>query len=250
MRVAVKDFIVDGGLVCVVLAFVLNLVGCTILSMALPSRAQAQASIIEDDPDPWEAFNRKTANFNSRIDTLFVAPAAKVYTDMTPALIRTGVSNFFFNVGSLSSAANNLLQGNIRFATEGLLRVGVNTTFGLYGLIDLASELKIDRHKADFGQTLGKWGVPAGPYLVLPLLGPTTVRDAVASTVLPKDTVTAQIHDVRTRNTLYFLRTLEQRSNLFRATKVLDEAALDPYSFVRDVFLQVRQAEVEGDPVD
>jgi phospholipid-binding lipoprotein MlaA len=212
------------------------------------SSATTSTPAEEVNPDPWESFNRDISTFNDTVDELLAKPVAKAYKTYMPSLVRTSISNFFFNLSSLPSAANNLLQGRVQAAAEGLIRVGVNTVFGFGGLIDLASEMNIERHKADFGQTLGRWGIPTGPYLVVPFLGPTTLRDAVASVLVSKDEVIQHIPQIKLRNSLYLLRSVDQRANLLRATTVLDEAALDRYSFTRDIFLQVRRNEVEGEP--
>lgn len=216
----------------------------------LGASAAAGSVAPEANPDPWEIFNRDITTFNDSVDVLFAKPIARAYKSHMPNLVRTTISNFFFNLSSVPSAANNLMQGRVQAAAEGLIRVGVNTVFGFGGLVDIASEMNIERHKADLGQTLGRWGVPTGPYLVVPFLGPTTLRDAVASVLVSKDEMILQIPKVPLRNSLYALRTVEQRANLLRATTVLDEAALDRYTFTRDVFLQVRRNEVEGDPSD
>ena len=210
--------------------------------------ASAADPVEEVNPDPWEKFNRDITTFNDTVDEMLAKPVARAYKSYMPSLARTSISNFFFNLSSVPSAANNLLQGNVRAAAEGLIRVGVNTVFGFGGLIDLASEMNIGRYSADFGQTLGRWGIPTGPYLVVPFLGPTTLRDAVASVVVSEDMLITRIPKVPLRNSLYVLRSVEQRANLLRATSVLDEAALDRYTFMRDVFLQVRRNEVEGEP--
>jgi phospholipid-binding lipoprotein MlaA len=207
--------------------------------------ASGQSS--EADIDPWESFNREITTFNDRVDELFAKPVAKAYTSYTPAFVRTSVSNFFFNLSGVPSVVNHLLQGKLQPAAEGVMRVSINTLLGFGGIVDIASEMNISRQKADLGQTLGRWGVPTGPYLVVPFLGPTTLRDAVASTLVSKDEVILHLRDVPLRNSLYALRAVEQRANLLRATNVLEGASLDPYAFTRDIFLQVRRNEVEGD---
>lgn len=194
--------------------------------------------------DPFEPFNRKMMQLNEGLDAVALKPAATIYRNALPPLVRTGVSNFFGNMGDLWSGLNSLAQFHFHDAGENLLRFEFNTLFGFAGILDIASELNIERHTEDFGQTLGRWGVPAGPYLVLPFFGPSTVRDAVA---LPVDRRADPLHDVQgwdARWSLYVLRTVDQRSNLLRASSVLDEAALDKYSFTRDAHLQRRRAEI------
>jgi phospholipid-binding lipoprotein MlaA len=194
--------------------------------------------------DPFEPFNRKVMQFNEGVDAIALKPAATVYRQALPPLVRTGVSNFFGNLGDAWSFVNSLLQLHLQDAAENFLRFNVNTVFGLGGILDIASDAKIERHKEDFGQTLGRWGVPAGPYLVLPLLGSSTLRDALA---LPVDRQADPVHYVEgagSRNSLYVLRAVDIRSNLLRASSVLDQAALDKYSFTRDAYLQRRRAQI------
>ena len=201
--------------------------------------------------DPLEPFNRSMMRFNEGVDAVALKPTATLYKEYVPPLVRTGVSNFFGNLGDLWSFANSALQFKFHNAAEDFLRFGVNTFFGLGGILDIASEVNIERHREDFGQTLGRWGVPAGPYLVLPLLGPSTVRDALA---LPLDRKGDPVHLVNgwdARYGFYALRVVDIRSNLLRAGSVLDEAALDKYSFTRDAHLQRRRAEIfEGSGSD
>ena len=190
--------------------------------------------------DPLEPYNRAMTTFNERVDDAVLKPVATVYRDITPRPLRTGVGNFFGNLGDAWSFVNNVLQLRLRDAYDSMVRFNVNTVFGLGGVLDIASEMGIERHKQDFGLTLGRWGVPTGPYLVLPLLGPSTVRDTAA---LPADRwgdLARQIDPVSARNSLYVLRVVDKRSRLLQAGEVLDNAALDPYSFKRDVYLQVR----------
>lgn len=194
--------------------------------------------------DPLEPMNRKISSFNEGLDSMVLKPVATAYKTVTPPMVRTGVSNFFGNLGDVWSAFNSLAQLKVANAVDNGFRVGVNTFLGLGGVLDVASEMNIERHKEDFGQTLGRWGVPAGPYLVLPVFGPSTVRDASAFTIDTQANPVTQVHHTLTRNSLYALRLVEMRANLLRAGVVLDEAALDKYSFTRDVYLQLRRAEI------
>lgn len=191
--------------------------------------------------DPFEPYNRGMTRFNENVDKAVLKPVATVYRDVTPRPVRTGVGNFFANLGDAWSFVNNLLQARGLEAYESLVRFSTNTVFGLGGLLDIASEAGIERHKQDFGLTLGRWGVPTGPYLVLPLLGPSTVRDTAA---LPVDYFVGDpvgyVNDVPVRNSLYGLGFVDKRASLLHATSVLDEAALDSYSFTRDVYLKLR----------
>jgi phospholipid-binding lipoprotein MlaA len=194
--------------------------------------------------DPLEPMNRKISSFNEGLDAVLLKPVATAYKSVTPSMVRTGVSNFFGNLGDVWSAFNSMAQLKVANAADNGFRVGVNTFFGLGGVLDVASEMNIERHKEDFGQTLGRWGVPAGPYLVLPVFGPSTVRDASAFTIDTRANPVRHVDHDLTRNSLYALRLVETRANLLRAGNVLDEAALDKYSFTRDVYLQLRRAQI------
>lgn len=195
--------------------------------------------------DPLEPMNRAVSSFNDGVDRAVVRPVATVYRDVTPSLVRQGVTNFFANLGDVWSTVNNLLQFKGQAAGESFMRFNVNTFLGLGGVLDVAGEMGIPRHKEDFGQTLGYWGVPAGPYVVLPFFGPSTLRDTVALPVDWKGDLVTHVDDVAARNSAIVLRVVDTRANLLRAGQVLDEAALDKYSFTRDVYLQLRAADVD-----
>ncbi|MBA2673618.1 MAG: VacJ family lipoprotein [Ramlibacter sp.] len=197
-----------------------------------------------DPRDPFEPMNRHISVFNEGVDAVVLKPVATAYREGVPPLIRTGVANFFGNLSDLWSAVNSALQLKLQNAAENFMRVNVNTLFGLGGLIDVASELNIERHREDFGQTLGRWGVPAGPYIVLPFLGPSTLRDTLALPLDRKGDPLSYLNADPAREVLYGLRIVDQRSNLLRASSVLDQAALDKYSFTRDAHLQRRRAQV------
>jgi phospholipid-binding lipoprotein MlaA len=199
------------------------------------------ATVANPDPrDPLESYNRSMTTFNEHVDAMVLKPVAIAYKEVTPAPVRTGVSNFFANLGDVWSFVNNVLQLRGEAAASTFMRVNVNTFMGIGGVLDIASELGIDRYKQDFGLTLGYWGMGTGPYLVLPILGPSTVRDTLALPVDMKGNVVSYVDPVSARNSLYALRIVDTRANLLRASSVLDSAALDKYSFTRDVFLQVR----------
>lgn len=201
--------------------------------------------------DPLEPMNRKVALFNDVLDDNLLRPAARGYRDYTPSPVQTGVSNFFRNLSDVSSTVNSGLQLKGRDTAESLMRVVVNTTLGVYGIFDVATQIGLQRHPEDFGQTLGYWGMPSGPYLVLPLLGPSTVRD---TSVLPLDTSLDLVrqHDVvAERNTAMALRIVEKRASLLQTTDLLSGAAIDKYSFTRDSYLQFRRNQVfDGNPPD
>ena len=196
--------------------------------------------------DPIEPFNRGVQRFNDGVDEAFLKPVATVYRDVTPDLQRTGVNNFFSNLRDLWSSVNAALQLRPREATENFLRFSVNTFWGIGGVLDIASEMQIERTTLDFGQTLGRWGVPPGPYLVLPFMGPSTVRDALGMGVESSGDLLTGMNHIPTRNSLYALRIVEARANLLRAGTLLDQAALDKYSFTRDAYLQRRESQIRA----
>jgi phospholipid-binding lipoprotein MlaA len=201
--------------------------------------------------DPLEPFNRSVYRFNEAVDNAVLVPAATAYQRVLPSMVRTGVNNFFGNIGDVWSLANNVAQLKLQDSAETFMRLNVNTFFGLAGLLDIASEAGIPRHEEDFGQTLGHWGVGAGPYVVLPLLGPSTLRDTAAKPVDFYGDPLTHVDDVPWRNSLTVLRVVDTRSQFLRAGRLLDDAALDKYSFTRDAFLQRRQSQVyDGNPPD
>lgn len=190
--------------------------------------------------DPWERWNRKVYAFNEGVDDAVVAPVARAWRDHVPQLLRTGVSNFMGNVGDLWSTANHFLQGKVGSGLEMGMRVLSNTVFGLGGILDPATEMRLPRRSEDFGQTLGVWGLPAGPYVVLPLLGPSSVRDAVG---VPLDRYAGSPSvylDVNTYTTTA-LQLVSVRAELLATTDLVGEVALDRYSFVRDAYLARRR---------
>ena len=195
--------------------------------------------------DPLEPYNRSMTRFNDGVDKAVLKPVATAYKDAVPSPVRTGVNNFFGNLGDVWSFVNNVLQLRPEEALSSLVRFNVNTLWGLGGVLDIASEMGVDRNRQDFGLTLGRWGVPTGPYLVLPLLGPSTVRDTVALPVDMQASLVGQVDPVAARNTLYALRAVDTRASLLGAGAVLEGAALDKYSFTRDVFLRVRAQRAE-----
>ena len=190
--------------------------------------------------DPLEPYNRGMATFNDNVDKAVLKPVATVYKTITPPMARTGVSNFFANLGDAWSFVNNVLQLHAEGALNSAVRFSVNTVLGIGGLFDVASEMGVDRRRQDFGLTLGRWGVPTGPYVVLPLLGSSTVRDTLALPVDAQGNLLSTVYPVTTRNSLLGLRLVNTRANLLRASEVLDTAALDKYTFTRDVFLNLR----------
>jgi len=192
--------------------------------------------------DPWENWNRKVFAFNEGLDTYVLKPVATGYANIVPQPVRRGVDNFFANAADAWSAINNILQGKGQAAFEDVVRVTTNSFFGIGGIFDVASEMGIERHKEDFGQTLGRWGFGAGAYIVWPLFGPSTVRDSIA---LPLDRAASPallINDGRAQFGLTALQVINTRANLLGAGQVLDDIALDKYTFLRDAYLQRRRS--------
>ncbi len=201
--------------------------------------------------DPLEPFNRAIYHFNDGLDKVIMKPVATVYRDVLPEFARTGVTNFFNNLYDIITALNNLLQGKIGDAVSDVGRLAVNTTVGVVGLIDVATEIGLEKHKEDFGQTLGRWGIGDGPYLQIPFLGPSSFRDAIGLFGdLKVDPIRWIWRDhVATRNSVWGLYLVNLRANLLESTRILDEAALDPYEFQRDAYLQRRRNLVyDGNP--
>lgn len=209
-----------------------------------------------DPRDPIEPVNRAVFEFNDTVDRALLKPVAQGYKAAVPGLIRTGVSNFFSNLRDPWIALNQLLQGKVEEGVTDFMRFVTNTTFGLAGIFDVASEGGMPKHDEDFGQTLGAWGVDTGPYLVLPLLGPSTVRDGAGVAV---DSVAYLPwrgpgymdagDEIALRNSLTATDTVQTRAALLDATNVLEEAALDRYAFVRNAYLQRRNNQVyDGNP--
>jgi len=198
--------------------------------------------------DPWENWNRKVFNFNEDLDNAFLKPVATAYTEILPEGVRRGVSNFYANFSDGWSAVNNMLQGKFALGFEDVTRVIANTLFGLGGVFDVASEMGIDHKYEDFGQTLGHYGVGAGAYVVLPILGPSTVRDTAA---LPLDRLAsppAFVDSTGWSIGLGVLQLVSTRASLLGATRVIDEIALDKYTFIRDAYLQRRRSLIfDGD---
>jgi phospholipid-binding lipoprotein MlaA len=186
---------------------------------------------------------------NDKLDHAVLKPVAQGYEAITPGFVRAGVNNFFGNLYDVGTGLNNLLQGKPAQGAGDLARFAVNSVIGIFGLWDVATPMGLEKHEEDFGQTLAVWGVPSGPYFVIPLLGPSTVRDAPARYVDPSVAYYGAIGDVSTRYGFYGLEAVRNRANLLKAEKILDEAALDKYLFVRDSWLQRRRNQIfDGKP--
>ena len=204
-----------------------------------------------DPRDPFEGYNRSVYKFNDSIDRAVLKPVAKGYDKAVPDLVKTGVRNFFGNLKEVLTLVNDLLQGKGEEALTTTGRFLLNTTFGMGGIFDIATPAGMTRNEEDFGQTLGRWGVSSGPYFIIPFLGSSTVRDALMRPLDSQFQYTTRMDDVAWRNSLYALEIIDTRASLLGASNVLGEAALDPYVFVRDAYLQRRQRMVyDGNPPD
>jgi phospholipid-binding lipoprotein MlaA len=196
--------------------------------------------------DPFERFNRTMFRFNDKVDQYALKPVATVYKRVLPSFVQTGVYNFFGNLGDVWTAVNNLLQGRVADGVSDVMRFAVNTTFGLGGLLDISSEAGMQKHRQDFGATLGVWGVQSGPYVVLPLLGSSTMRDSVA---LPVDFAGDPWSYVNPDPTRYIgaaLRVIDMRAGVLDASNLIEDAALDRYEFIRDAYLQRRAGKISS----
>jgi phospholipid-binding lipoprotein MlaA len=194
--------------------------------------------------DPFEKFNRAMFSFNDAVDRTALKPVATVYKDYTPSFVQTGVNNFFGNLSDLWSSVNNFAQLKGQDGMNDFTRFAVNSTLGLVGVLDIATPAGLRKHNEDLGQTLGYWGVPSGPYLMLPILGASTVRDTAA---LPGDfwgDPWDHVNDIPWRNSGIVLRAVDQRASVLDASNLLEDAALDRYEFIRDGYLQRRASRV------
>jgi phospholipid-binding lipoprotein MlaA len=202
-----------------------------------------------DPHDPWESFNRGVYSLNDKLDRAILKPTAKGYRAITPDAVETGVTNFFSNLEDIPIFLNELLQFKLLDALSDTGRLVVNTTLGIGGIFDVATPIGLDKHNEDFGQTLGRWGIGTGPYLVLPLFGPSSPRDAFGLTGEYAVGPIRQVEDTSTRNSLYVIEIIDTRAQLLSLDKVIDEAALDPYIYIRDAWIQRRRSLVyDGNP--
>lgn len=203
-----------------------------------------------DPRDPLESFNRSMFTFNDNLDQYVAKPLARGYKKITPDPIDRGISNFFSNLDEVGTIINNGLQLKFKDAASDLGRLTINSTLGLLGFMDIATDMGLEKHYEDFGQTLGSWGAGPGPYLVLPVIGPSSGRDAVG---FAADWFTNPLYyvveDVGVSWGLYLIRFVDRRADLLKTTDLLETAALDPYAFMRESYLQRREHQVyDGDP--
>ena len=218
-----------------ILFFAVLMVGCA----SVPAGVQPSAQ------DPWEPLNRSVFEFNEGLDAYVLKPVVTGYRFILPEFVRDGIYNVFSNYKDIYTALNNVLQGKPSYAFNDLMRVVVNTTMGLGGLIVLATPGGLEKHNEDFGQTLGVWGVPSGPYVVLPFFGPSSVRDTFGTVAdIQTDYLFQYIDDVGLRNGVTALRVVNARNTYFEAGDLLDGAAIDKYSFMRDAYIQRREYQI------
>jgi phospholipid-binding lipoprotein MlaA len=216
------------------------------LALALASGCATNGT---DPRDPIEGFNRAMFAFNEGFDDAIGKPVATAYRDVLPSVVRTGVRNFFSNIDDLFIGVNNLLQGKFIDATTDIARLVFNSVLGVFGLIDVASDIGWEKHNEDFGQTFGRWGVGDGPYIVWPMVGSSTLRDSVGLLLDWKADPVWNHRPIDERNVMFLTRVVSRRADLLDASRVLEEAALDKYVFQRDAHLQRRRSLIyDGNP--
>jgi phospholipid-binding lipoprotein MlaA len=242
--IIITILVYNPGMVTIKLKNIYKIFTLSLSIMLFASLAINAKDVFSSDEDPLEPINRAVFGFNEVIDDVVLEPVAKGYRAITPDPVEDGVSNFFNNLGEINTIFNSTLQMKFDKSVSSTSRFVINSTVGIFGLFDVASSLGIERHKEDFGQTLGYYGVPAGPYLVLPFFGPSTFRDApgfyadiaVEKSISPVHT---ELHHEE-RQVIQATNVIDTRANLLQATKILDTAAKDKYIFLRESYLQKR----------
>lgn len=221
---------------------VLKTIKSLLLTLTIAATTASCASLDGPSPehDPFESYNRAMFSFNDTIDEAVLKPVAAAYRDYVPTPIQSGISNFFSNLGDILVILNDILQGKFSQARDDALRFFTNTVFGLFGIFDVATYMELPKHHEDFGQTLAVWGVSDGPYLVLPFLGASTVRDTAGLLVDSTADPVYNISDNDLRLAAIAVKAIDTRADLLGASKVLDQAAFDRYAFLRDAYLQRR----------
>lgn len=206
--------------------------------------------LAEENPrDPYEGFNRSMFAVNEAVDKFTAKPVAQAYDMVTPLPVKAGVGNFFGNVGDLWIGANSAMQGKFGDAGVDFGRLLINSTVGIFGFFDVASELGLEKHEEDFGQTMAVWGVGDGGYMFWPIIGPRTVRDTAGWVVDSYADPVWRARPIATRNSMVALRFVDIRASLLPAEKVVEEAALDKYAYIRDAYLQRRRNQIfDGRP--
>lgn len=207
--------------------------------------AMAGCATTHNNPvDPFEGFNRAVFSFNDGLDRVALKPVATAYQKILPSFVQTGVGNFFGNLADVWTSVNNLLQGKVEDGLNDMMRVVVNSTLGFGGLLDIGSEAGLQKHKEDFGQTLGVWGVKSGPYVVLPLLGSSTLRDTLATPIDFAGDPVSYAESPRGRIAANLVRVIDARASSLSATSMVEDAAIDRYEFIRDGYLQRRESKI------
>lgn len=227
-------------LTLLLLAFALT--GCATIKNVVGSKGQKL--------DPWESWNRKVFSFNEKIDETVLKPVATAYSELVPSTLRKGIDNFFGNIGDAWSAVNLMLQGRFRPGVEQGMRVAVNSTFGILGLFDIASDAGIEKNSQDLGKTFGRWGMGTGAYIVWPILGPSSVRDSLALPFDLKASPAVVFDHGKEKFGATVLNGINARANFLRAGEMLDDIALDKYTFYRDAYLQRRGSFDDDDAVE
>jgi len=230
-------------------AFRPRMLRCLLLGGALALLSSGVA-MAEDNPrDPYEGLNRGMFAVNEVFDQYAARPLGQVYDKTVPLPMKAGVGNFFGNVGDLLIGVNSALQGKFSDAGVDIGRLLINSTVGIFGLFDVASELGLEKHEEDFGQTMAVWGVGDGAYFFWPVIGPRTARDTLGWTIDSYVDPVWRIDPISLRNSMVSLRFVDIRASLLPADKVVEEAALDKYAYIRDAYLQRRRNQIyDGRP--
>ncbi|KQY89027.1 MULTISPECIES: VacJ family lipoprotein [Roseateles] len=235
------------------LALVLNLAGCQTVKGVGTRLERAVDKVMGSKGqrlDPWESWNRKVFAFNESLDANLLKPVATAYSEIVPAPIRTGIDNFFGNIGDAWSSVNLVLQGRFKAGVEQGMRFAVNSTLGLAGVLDIATEVGLEKNSQDFGKTLGKWGMGTGAYIVWPVFGPSSVRDSIALPIDWQASPAVLFDDGRKQVAITALNLVNTRANFLRAGDMLEGIALDKYTFYRDAYLQRRGSFDDDDEVE
>ncbi len=235
------------------MALVLGLAGCQTVK-GVGNRVERAVDKVMGSKgqrmDPWENWNRKVFAFNEKLDAAVLKPVATAYSEIVPSPIRTGIDNFFGNIGDAWSAVNLMLQGRFKAGVEQGMRFAVNSTLGLAGVLDIATEAGLEKNSQDFGKTLGKWGMGTGAYVVWPLFGPSSVRDSLALPVDWQASPARVFDDGKKKVAITTLNIVNTRANFLRAGEMLEGIALDKYTFYRDAYLQRRGSFDDDDEVE
>jgi phospholipid-binding lipoprotein MlaA len=237
----------------VLLTFVVGLAGCQTVQKVGNKLQGAVDKVMGSKGqklDPWESWNRKVFAFNEKLDENVLKPVATAYSEIVPSPIRTGIDNFFGNIGDAWSAINLMLQGRFKAGVEQGMRFAVNSTIGLAGVLDVATEAGLEKNSQDFGKTLGKWGMGTGAYIVWPVFGPSSVRDSLALPVDWQASPAVVFDDGKKKVAITALNLVNTRANFLRAGEMLEGIALDKYTFYRDAYLQRRGSFDDDDEVE